>query len=402
MNRWWGSSDDSQRQASERAGRAARRTIRNLDLNILSDEENFEDAETSFNFANLNLDGQGEDDLETSSTSTPAVEPTQPAANMPATPFDMESKDDDSEAWKKDIKIKFDRHDVKYFFNAIESEMKKYGINSQWSKKNALVSVLPEDIIEECKPILRLTEDEQGDTIYKTLKTEILQLFGPKDEDVFKKAIALRMTGRPSAFGKKLIHILCPGAKPFVGCHCAKITYGFWDAQLTGPIRSKLAGMTFSATTYEEMFKLADQVWLANGGSTSSVPAVVAAAAERSSSSSSPPSTEGAVAAFSQRGGNRGGRGSNRGNRGNASNRGSGRGGQNNRGGSNSNSNSNTSNQSESGQKPHQKGPRASPDVPDSACSQHWKAGRNASYCTDPLNCDWVRIIKPRPSSSST
>ena len=50
---------------------------------------------------------------------------------------------------------------------------------------------------------------------------------------------------------------------------------------------------------------------------------------------------------------------------------------------------------------PHQKGQRAAPDVPDNACSQHWKAGRNATYCTDPLNCDWVRIIAPRVPKST-
>ena len=97
--------------------------------------------------------------------------------------------------------------------------MKRYGINRQWDKKNAVAEMLPVDVTEEMKPILRLTEDEAGDHVYKDLKAEILQLYGPREEDAFKKAMALKMTGKPSAFGKQLIHIVCPGSKPFDNCH---------------------------------------------------------------------------------------------------------------------------------------------------------------------------------------
>ena len=97
--------------------------------------------------------------------------------------------------------------------------MKSYGINQQWSKKNAILPLLPEDVVEELNPLLRLTEAEAGASIYGDVKAEILELHGPRDEDAFKKAIALRLTGKPSALGKKLTHILCPGAKPFDTCH---------------------------------------------------------------------------------------------------------------------------------------------------------------------------------------
>ena len=58
------------------------------------------------------------------------------------------------------------------------------------------------DVAQQTDPLLR--EDDQGDHIYKDLKDEILNLFGPRDEDAFKKAIALRLTGKPSGLGKKL------------------------------------------------------------------------------------------------------------------------------------------------------------------------------------------------------
>ena len=60
MNRWFGSSQDSDRQASERNRRAARRTIASLQ-NIASDsDDEFGDANQSL--SNLNLDGEPGDD----------------------------------------------------------------------------------------------------------------------------------------------------------------------------------------------------------------------------------------------------------------------------------------------------------------------------------------------------
>ena len=256
--------------------------------------------------------------------------------------------------------------------------------------------LLPHEVIEECKPILRLTETEAGDDIYKKLKTEILSLYGPRDEDSFKKAMACRLTGKPSALGKKLIHIWCPGAKPFEGCHCAKVVYGFWESQLTPEIKCKLAGQKFTKDTYNDMFKQADEVWIANGGTSTITPSVVAATAAPAPQSPQTSSEVPQVSATSR--GGRGGRGF-RG-RGGRGNRGGGRGSYNgNQNQSNNNQNQQNRSQDQNqnqGQKPHQKGPKASPDVPADACARHWKEGRNATYCSDPLVCSWVHIIAPR------
>ena len=96
------------------------------------------------------------------------------------------------------------------------------------------------------KAFISLDEEEQGDTPYYDLKQEILSLYGPRDEDAFKEALALRLTGKPSALGKKIIHKICPGSKPMEGCHCARIIRALWDAQLTTSIRSGLAGQSFT------------------------------------------------------------------------------------------------------------------------------------------------------------
>ena len=268
--------------------------------------------------------------------------------------------------------------------------MRKFGINKQWDKKDSIIPLLPDKIVEECKPILRLSQDEAGESIYKDLKTEILSLYGPREEDAFKKAIALKMTGSPSAFGKQLLHILCPGSKPLQNCHCAKIVFGFWEAQLSAPIKTALAGQKFSATTYQAIFKLADEAWRAN--TPSSTPAVVAAI----EGPSNPPTTpaEQQVAAVTR------GRGGGRGARGNRGGRGQNRGG---RGGNSGTNNNTPSNSSSSNNKSHQKGPKH-PDLPavaSWACAQHWKKGRGAPYCSDPLVCEWVQIVAPRTTSST-
>ena len=215
-------------------------------------------------------------------------------------------------------------------------------------------------------------------------------MYGPKEQDAYKKAKALRLTGKPSALGKKLIHLLCPGAKPFESCHCAKIVYGMWDDQLTPAIRVKLAGQSFNKDTYASMFKQADETWEANGGVLPSVPVVAAVALPTTT-------TDPQVAAMSTRGAARGrGRGA-RGGRG-------GRGANSSSATYNNNTNSSSTNNTPTSNKPHQKGPQHS-DLPADAswaCAQHWRKGRAAPYCSDPHVCKWVNKTTPRTPSTST
>ena len=292
----------------------------------------------------------------------------------------------DEDSWKKEIKIKYDPHDVEYWFNSVEAQMKKFGINRQWDKKDSILPLLPSEVIEECKPLLRLSEADAGNQIYKNLKVEILSLYGQRDEDAFKKAIALKMTGKPSGFGKKLIHIICPGSKPFASCHCARMVFGFWEAQLSAPIKTKLAGQKFNASTYQDLFKIADEAWLANGGSANPPSVVAAVAAENPTLT---PESNPQVAAFNQRG------------RGQARGRAQTRGGRRGRGGRGSYNNTNqnqNSTPSTTQNKPHQKGPKHA-DLPNNAswaCAQHWRKGRQAPYCSDPTVCQWNNIYVAR------
>ena len=131
MHRWFGSSSDSDKQASERDARAARRIIASQpELHLSEDEpDDFEDCNTSV--ANVSIfQGDGADDEDLDSASIPDYEPQTPPAIMPPVPFDMENKENDEDSWKKEVKIPFEPHDVSYWFNSVEAKMKKFGPES--------------------------------------------------------------------------------------------------------------------------------------------------------------------------------------------------------------------------------------------------------------------------------
>ena len=186
MNRWKGDDQDSLRQSSERSSRAARRAIaQQTKIASESEDEDFFAAnDVSLPLQGLNLDGEpGDDDIMS------ATEAAAELARQRALPVDTSNYVNDTDSWKKEIKLKFNINDVSYWFNSVEADMKKFGINMQWDKKDAILPLLPQSVLDECMPILRLSQDEAGDQVYKDLKTEILSLYGPKEEDAFKKAI---------------------------------------------------------------------------------------------------------------------------------------------------------------------------------------------------------------------
>ena len=72
----------------------------------------------------FNLDG-ADDDIELSDsehTSNMAALSAAQLAAEKAKSFQDANFPDDDEAWKKDLKIKFQQHDVEYWFNAVEKQ----------------------------------------------------------------------------------------------------------------------------------------------------------------------------------------------------------------------------------------------------------------------------------------
>ena len=201
-------------------------------------------------------------------------------ANELRKPFDEQDYPDDPEAWKKSLSLKFDRHDPEFWFTNAEAEMETFGIFTQWSKRRALLGkdILPPDILDELKPLLRLTKADAGPQPYKDVKSELLDIYGQKDEQACARAASRKLTSRPSALGKQLIHDICPGSRPFQSCHCARVVWWFFINQMPQVIKTQLADKKFNATTYKDVFKLADDVYESNklGTSESTVVAAVA------------------------------------------------------------------------------------------------------------------------------
>ena len=257
--------------------------------------------------------------------------------------------------------------------------MTSFGINLQWSRRNALMAkdILPEDVIEELKPLLRLSKTDAGPYIYKTLKEEILTLFAPKEENAYEKAAARRLTTRPSALGKLLINDICPGVKPFENCHCARGVYYFFMLQMPQVIKTALADKKFNAQTYKDVFKLADDVFNANKlGSATAVVAAVTADADTTLPALQYPVE--AVTSKPTRGG-RGGRG------------GRGRGG--NRGGRGANQTS-TSNASPPAAAENKN--QTNETLPPNLCFVHKKYKKQANHCRNPFVCEWAKHVVPR------
>ena len=124
MNRWLGSVFDAERQAAERAQRAARRTIAKLtDIIDSESDDDFRDCDLSTSF--LNLDGQGDEDTASVSSTGSAVVPVVMAA------FETENGTDDDEYYKKLSTLKnriFNKAEVEFWFTSFEASLKHIGI----------------------------------------------------------------------------------------------------------------------------------------------------------------------------------------------------------------------------------------------------------------------------------
>ena len=267
----------------------------------------------------------------------------------------------------RDIKIPFNKHDIKLWFSLIESKMQFAGLKRQWSKRQVLVQLIPAELHTDFRYYLELQENEAGDSAYLEFKKAICKQFGLKRAENFDKAISRVMTGTPSQLGRQVMADICPSRQPLRNCHCADIVLGIWRRSLPQVVRNAIADMDFDADTWRQAFDRADNVWQSNAASTS-----VVATLERTAAAN-PSSEVAAVSAKNKK--NKKNKNQNSGNSG---------------GGSNSNANSN------GGSKPN-RGPRHPDNPPQGSCGLHWKFGKGAWTCADRHNCPWRDYESPRP-----
>lgn len=294
--------------------------------------------------------------------------------------YDTENGTDPNDVHTKasQIKLEYNAGHVEFWFNQLEAKMRFAGIQSQWTKLQVVITLIPQSVAEEIKHLLRVSSQANAsETCYKDVKKEIIELFGRQEEDTFELASQLVLTTTPSALMKKIIDICCPTHPKLQGCCSAALITGIWKAKLPQIVRSAIAGQTTKNGNFDNLIKLADAVHKAS--QPKSTPTVAAATAAAQGPDTIPHIPTGAEIAAMQRA------------RANAQNSKKPKGYQ---GGQNRN-------QGATGGATAQPRKKRSPDnPPDDACARHWQFGKSAWNCLQPRKCPWRHFITPPPNST--
>ena len=109
--------------------------------------------------------------------------------------------------------------DLLFYFGQIEIKMAANGVKKQFTKFQVLSSIMPPHVIEEVKPLLRLSEAQFTDNdSYKQLKREILNIFGPRQEAGVERALGRVLTGQPSSLARALANDIAGGSLDCANC----------------------------------------------------------------------------------------------------------------------------------------------------------------------------------------
>ena len=192
--------------------------------------------------------------------------------------FEDENGIDGEKAMDKlgSVKCDFDKDDIEYWFSEFETQLEVIEVKSQWTKRIALQRCLPAEIKQEVKSLMIIKKGQAGNDIYKKIKNELLDLFGPKPEDAYNRAKNRVMTGKPSQLGKALINDICRCPIKLQSECCSQIIWGMYREALPVVIRNHIAEMEFNKNTYKQIFQKSDQVYDSNK-STQPVKGTVAA-----------------------------------------------------------------------------------------------------------------------------
>ena len=177
--------------------------------------------------------------------------------------FDTENENDGEKAMEKlcTVQCPYNPNDLEFWFTELEGQLEIIEIKSQWSKRMALQKLLPLEVKEEVKTLLKITKANAGTDIYFRIKAELLDLFGKKPEDDYIRAKNRVLSGKPSQLGKALINDICTcQVKLQSGC-CAKIIWVMYREALPVVIRNHIAELQFNKDTYRQIFQKSDQIF---------------------------------------------------------------------------------------------------------------------------------------------
>ena len=290
--------------------------------------------------------------------------------------FDTEDGQDPTDIHNKtqNLKLIFDKNDVRFFFIQFEMHLEHAGCKSQWRKRTELHKILMSTpaVIEEVKDLLSKGKASAGATPYKDIKVRLVEAYGPKPADAFRQAKKLQRSGKPSQFAKQLINILCPD-HPNLDCCLEGTVTALWQDQLPGPVLHQVASHRLGggATNMKSTLALADAIYhTVEGAGNPTIAAVTPAPAPAGAT----PATNfpdidslaahltAEIAAF---------RGTTR--RGDYP-------------------------QNQTRRQPPVRKPLPHTDgPPPNACVIHWNHGRGAYSCAAKDTCPWRNILTPRP-----
>ena len=314
--------------------------------------------------------------------------------------------------------VTYEQNDLNFFFNQVEIKLQTNGVKKQWSKLQALTTVLPKEVIDELKPLLSKKESQFPDRdAYLKLKTEILRIFSPPEDADFERAMSRVLSGKPSQLARALVNDLCNQETHLDGCCCSKFIFGLWKRQLPSGVKQKIASEPFTKENFQKILKLADDAYQSCRPSQSvaavatSPPPFVTPANPGPLDTAFHPAfnQEGSVAAYGY--GNRGGRGGRGGGRGGQGggrgNRGAGRGqgnqqnnrGQGNSGGGGNRGQGNQGRGGSAGTHPRHGTTRHADLPPFETCKRHWTFGKSAFFCLEPGTCPWKDFYTPRSNN---
>ena len=284
--------------------------------------------------------------------------------------FDSKNEDNGADAMKNlgQIKISWDSEDPSYFFSKLETELQIFGIGKQFTKRQALIRNLPDEVAKEFKHLVTLEEDAAGDLPYKTLKQALIKAYGPRPGAAFKRALGRVMISKPSVLLKLLVADICK-QNLSQNCCCSTTVWGLFQEKIPLYLKNGLADEVLSATTLQHIQDRADNLWSANQ-SEEQIAEVTAVTAKTSATATSPE-----VAAVGR------GRGYTRPFRGY-------RGGRGNRGGK--------SQKPDYDPKNDPRGKRHESNPPWNSCKAHWLHAEKAWACQSPLTCPMKDKITPK------
>ena len=201
---------------AERLARAQQRseTRKQIQAAVQSRQEATQALQDLRDIAPDIFDGEGVDTEEVSSDILEDSDATMPDTDDVPVNFEDEDGKDTAGAMREATanlaKFNWDSDDLLFTFQQIEVKMRTVEVKQNWTKFQVLSTVLPKNVQEEVKHVLRKQQSDfpQKDS-YKQLKKEILRIFGPKPDDGWARALSRVLTGTPSQLARQLVNDIC-------------------------------------------------------------------------------------------------------------------------------------------------------------------------------------------------